>query len=159
MARLLIALAGLALASGCSVSAPPAELQGLWSAGPAACAEGVGVRFNADAIVAAYQDQHEVLFARPRYEVLAGESFRVRIEYKLPRRTGAPRVAGARGVLIVSQAEDGRLAAESHALMDGRTGAARLRMRDDPATSLLALEPCGARGGRSVGLRGLTSMR
>jgi len=155
MARVLFALAALAFASGCGASAPPAELGGLWSSGPAACAADVGVRFTSRAIVAAYQDQNETLFARPRYQVLAREPFRVRIEYRLPRR--ASRASDGRGVLVVLQAEDGRLEAESHAMLDGRTGAARLRMQDDPAMSLLALAPCGPRGGRSVGLRGLTA--
>jgi len=157
MARMLIALASLTLAAGCGPApAPPLELDGLWSAGPAACSEDVGVRFTAEAIVAAYQDQEETLFAAPRYAVLDGDPFRVRIEYRLPR-AGGRGVAGARGVLVLAQAEDGALSAESHALLDGRTGAARLRLRDDPATKLLALEPCGPRRGRGVGLRGLTA--
>lgn len=155
---MLIALAGLALASGCGgASAPPAELGGLWSATPAACAAGVGVRFTERAIVAAYQDQNETLFARPRYEVLAGDIFRVRIEYALPHRAGGARVAGGRGVLVLAQGADGRLAAETHAILDGRTGAARLRLEGDSAKTLLALGPCGQRSGRSVGLRGLTA--
>jgi len=157
MARLLIALASLTLAAGCGAApAPPIELDGLWSAGPAACSEDVGVRFTPDAIVAAYQDQQEILFAAPRYEVLGDEPFRVRIEYRLPH-AGVRGVAGARGVLVLAQADDGALSTESHALLDGRTGAARMRLKDDPATTLLALEPCGPRRGRGVGLRGLTA--
>ncbi len=156
MARVLIALSLLTLACGCGAPAPPSALAGLWSPGPAACEAQVGVRFTARAIVAAYQDQSETLFAQPRYQVLPGEPFRVRIEYALPRRAGAPRVAGAHGVLVLALGGDGALAAESHALMDGRTGAARVRLEDDPAQSLLALRPCGPRPGRATGLRGLS---
>lgn len=157
MARVLFALAALALASGCGgASAPPVELDGLWSSGPAACAADVGVRFTPGAIVAAYEDQSETLFAQPQYQVVSNEPFRVRIEYRLPRRPGGGGVAGARGVLVVAETEDGRLMAESHSMRDGRTGAARMRMKDDPAFALLALEPCGPRRGRSPGLRGLT---
>lgn len=154
---MFIALVGLAFAAGCSPPAPPAELQGLWSAGPAACAEHVGVRFTPHAIVAAYQEQTETLFARPRYEVLTQEPFRVRIEYQLPQRVRAAGAIGGRGVIVLAQAEDGRIEAESHALLDGRTGAARMRMQNDPAVSLFTLEPCGPTRGRGVGLRGLTS--
>ena len=71
-------------------------------------------------------------------EVLAGEPLRVRIEYALPRRTGAPHVAGAHGVLVLAFGADGALHAESHTLMDGRTGAARVRLEDDPAQTLLS---------------------
>lgn len=156
MARFLIALGLLALACGCGASAPPAALSGLWSPGPAACEAQVGVRFTPRAIVAAYQEQSETLFASPRYEVLAGESLRVRIEYALPRRTGAPHVAGAHGVLVLAFGADGALHAESHTLMDGRTGAARVRLEDDPAQTLLSLRPCGPRPGRATGLRGLS---
>jgi hypothetical protein len=157
MARLFFALVALTLASGCGGgSAPPAELGGLWSAGPAACAAGVGVRLESDAIVAAYQDQSETLFARPRYAVLEHDDLsRVRIESALPRRPGGPRVGG-RGVLVLAQAPDGRIAADSHTLLDGRTGAARLQLEDDPAFTLLALQPCGGPRGRG-GLRGLTA--
>jgi hypothetical protein len=82
MARLILALASLAFAAGCSAgAAPPAELGGLWSAGPAACDAGVGVRFEADAIVISYQNQDETLFLQPRYSVHeSAEAFRVRIE-------------------------------------------------------------------------------
>lgn len=157
MARLLFAFAALALASGCGgASAPPAELDGLWSSGPAGCEADVGVRFTEHAIVAAYEDQNETLFAHPRYDVIDTEPFRVRIEYQLPRRPGGGGVAGARGVLVVMETDDGRLMAERHAMLDGRTGAARMRMKEDPALALLALEPCGPRRGRSPGLRGLT---
>lgn len=154
MARMWIALAGLALAAGCSAaSRPPAELDGLWSSGPAACAEGVGVRFLSDAIVAAYQDQRETLFARPRYAVLEdGQTFRVRIEYSMPSGR-----AYGRGVLVVERANDGGLAAQTHALMDTRTGAAHMRLQDDPAKALLALHPCGPQHGRRGGLRGLST--
>ena len=45
------------VASACAGPAhPPAELNGLWSSGPAACAAGVGVRFGPDKIEIVYQD-------------------------------------------------------------------------------------------------------
>lgn len=155
MARLMIALAGLALAAGCSAgAAPPAELGGLWSAGPAACEAGVGVRFAPGAIVASYQGQNETLFLQPRYQVLAdNDAFRVRIEYALP---GGARVGG-RGVLVLALNEDGSLTPETHTMLDARTGAARTRLIDDPAKALLALSPCGPARGRGVGLRGFTA--
>lgn len=153
MARTLLALALAGLAAGCGgVQAPPPALHGLWGPGPAACEAGVGVRFTAGAIVAAYQDQAEPLFAAPRYEVLSADPFRVRIEYRLPAGPG-----GGRGVLVLVQDEAGRLSAETHALLDARTGAARLRLEGDPAARLMALEPCGPRPGSATGLRGLSA--
>jgi len=146
MARAAFALLGLVLA-GCAGARPPEELTGLWSAGPAACAAGVGVRFGAHAIEAVYQDETELLFARPKYEIQdIGRNFRVRILYDLPGR-------GGEGVMVLARQEDGSLAPEGHALLDGRTGAARVRIQDDPVEGLLTLEPCGAHPWREM-LRG-----
>lgn len=151
----LTALIGIALtAAGCSAARPPEELSGLWSAGPAACAAGVGVRFNADAIEVVYARQTEVLFERPRYHVEdGGDDFRVRILYDLPRMAGGARSLGAHGVLILARQADGSIAPETHNLLDARTGAARLRIADDPAQTALTLAPCGAHPWRQ-GLRG-----
>lgn len=151
----LTALIGMALtAASCSAARPPEELHGLWSAGPAACAAGVGVRFNADAIEVIYERQTEVLFARPRYHVEAGgDDFRVRIRYDLPHMPGGARSLGAHGVLILARQADGSIAPETHTLVDVRTGAARLRIADDPARTVLTLEPCGAHPWREA-LRG-----
>lgn len=152
MARMLIALTLAGLAAGCGgINAPPPALHGLWGPGPAACEAGVGVRFTAGAILAAYQDHAEPLFSAPRYKVLSEDPFRVRIDYRLPAGPG-----GGRGVLVLVQDEAGRLSAATHALLDARTGAARLRLEGDPAVRLMALEPCGPRPGGAAGLRGLS---
>lgn len=144
-ARQLIFLVGL-LAIGCAPSRPPAELAGLWSSGPAACSAGVGVRFRANAIEAVYAGGDEVLFKRPRYAVEpSGQSFQVRITYDLPVLPGGARSAGAHGVLVLRQQPDGSLAAMRHALSDTRTGAVRVRLENDPAARLLALQPCDLR--------------
>jgi hypothetical protein len=143
MARPPLALLGLALA-GCA-DAPPQELGGLWSAGPAACAAGVGVRFRADAIEAVYDREVETLFAHPRYQVEPhGEAFRVRIVYDLPQLPGGASAPGSHGVLILARQADGSIAPEYHAMVDGRTGAVRMRIVNDPAALLLSLQPCGA---------------
>jgi len=148
MARAAFALLGLVLA-GCAGARPPEELTGLWSAGPAACAAGVGVRFRADVIEAVYDDETELLFAHPKYEIQdSGERFRVRILYDLPGGR-----AGGRGVVVLARQADGSLAPEGHALLDGRTGAARVRLQNDPVDGLLTLEPCGAHPWREM-LRG-----
>lgn len=143
--RPLLAVLGLAL-TGCAGAHPPEALDGLWSAGPAACASGVGVRFRADAIEAVYDDEVEILFERPRYEIETetSEAFQVRIVYDLPRPRGGSRVVGAHGVLTLARQPDGGIAPVAHALMDGRTGAARVRLVNDPAAALMTLEPCGA---------------
>jgi hypothetical protein len=134
------------LGSACAEpSTPPAELVGLWSAGPAACAAGVGVRFEADEIRVVYEDETQTLFDRPRYNLESGgETFRVRITYALPRVTGGARVAGAHGVLVLARQPSGGLAPVMHTIMDGRTGSARMRIADDPAVQALTLAPCGA---------------
>lgn len=157
--RWIIAWLGLSLAAGCGgAEAPPEELNGLWSAGDAACAAGVGVRFTSEAIQAVYEDHRETLFDQPRYEVQnAGDDFRVRIVYELPRITGSPQRTGAHGVLVL--ARDGRgLTPAAHNVIDGLTGTAHLRIADDPAVTTLTLQPCGRHPWRED-LRGLTAQR
>lgn len=135
---------------------PPAELDGLWSAGPAACAAGVGVRFNADAIEVIYEDETQTLFARPRYSLENdGEAFRIRIMYDLPHVVGGAHVAGAHGVLVLTRKPDGSIAPLAHSIVDARTGAARMRIAEDPAVQALTLIPCGTQG-RREDLRGRT---
>lgn len=154
--RAIIAGLSLVLMSGCSGGTkPPVELDGLWSASAPACAAGVGVRFRANAIEAVYRNDHQTLFAQPRYAVeSAGEDFRVRITYQLPQIAGGVRTAGAHGVIILVRRADG-IAPEAHNLIDPRTGAARLRIDDDPATTALTLQPCGTHPWRrDEGLRG-----
>lgn len=156
-ARSILALVGAALtAVACSGSRPPAELSGLWSAGQAACAAGVGVRFASRAIEAVYRDQAETLFERPRYEVEERGTtvFRVRVTYQLPRLAGGVRVAGAHGVLVLARQPGGGIAPVSHTLIDARTGAARQRIVDDPAVTVLTLQPCGDHPWRDDELRG-----
>lgn len=157
MLRAAIALLGVLLA-GCAGARPPEELSGLWSAGPAACAAGVGVRFRNDAIEAVYGDEAETLFDQPHYEIEERNesAFRVRIVYRLPRVAGGARSVGGHGVLILARQQDGSIAPEAHTLMDGLTGAARVRIINDPATALLSLEPCGAHPWRED-LRGRVS--
>lgn len=141
--RAIIAWLGVALAAGCARSAPPPELDGLWSPSEAACAAGVGIRFTPEAIEAVYHGEAEVLFAAPVYDLeRGGEAFRVRITYALPRPVGGAAVVGARGVLVLERA-GGRLEAAAHNLIDHRTGAARLRIEDDPAMMTMSLQPCG----------------
>ena len=143
-ARLIIAWLGLSLAAACGSAAPPAELNGLWSAGQAACDAGVGIRFRSRAIEAIYQDGRQTLFDRPRYHVEAdGDDFRIRIVYDLPRLAGGARTVGAHGVLVLARTATGGLTPSAHNLIDGRTGTARIRIGEDPAVAALTLEPCG----------------
>jgi len=155
MARARTHLALLALAlTGCSGGGPPAELSGLWSAGPAACAAGVGVQFGAGAIAAIYDRHRETLFDQPTYQVESQSGdFRVRILYPLPTQPGGARSAGAHGELMLVRDADGGLRPSSHTLVDPRTGSVRMRIVDDPAMSALTLRPCGRHHG-SEGLRG-----
>lgn len=140
--KTLLAASILALGS-CGSDGPPAELSGLWSAGPAACAAGMGVRFEGDKIDAVYDGERETLFERPRYRVEArGEQFRVRVLYDLPHQAGGVESAGAYGVLVLARDKDGWLRSASHNLIDARTGTARLRIAGDPTLSF-ALQPCG----------------
>jgi hypothetical protein len=145
MKRAAALLLSLCLAPACAGPAPaPAELAGLWSAGPAACAAGVGVRFNADEILVVYEDETQTLFDHPRYNLeSSGGSFRVRITYELPRVTGGVRVAGAHGVITLVRQPNGGLAPIAHSISDVRTGAARVRLSDDPIVRALTLSPCG----------------
>ena len=145
MQRATALLSLLCLASACAQpSHPPAELAGLWSAGPAACAAGVGVRFEPDAIEVVYEDETQTLFDHPRYKLEgSGETFRVRITYQLPRVTGGARVAGAHGVLVLARRANGTIAPVMHTISDARTGSARMRIGDDPATQAMTLTPCG----------------
>lgn len=90
-----------------------------------------------------HEEQKETLFARPRYVVeRAGDDFRVQVTYDLPHFSGGARDPGARGVLVLVRRPDGALAPISHILLDGRTGAARLRIANDPAAALLTVQPC-----------------
>jgi hypothetical protein len=159
MARAPFILAALALcsAAGCAPAPPPPELNGLWSAGAAACDAGVGIRFSANAIEAIYEDERAVLFNKPRYAVEStGDTFRVRIDYALPRPVGGVAVVGAHGVVVLERRADGSLAPAAHNLIDGRTGAARMRLTDDPAVRALTLQPCGRHPWRED-LRGLST--
>lgn len=142
--RLFIAWLGLSVAGGCGAPhPPPPELSGLWSANPAACEAGVGVEFRTNAIQAVYDDERRTLFENPRYEVEASDdAFRVRIIYDLPELAGGARSAGAYGALVLQQVGAG-IAPVSHTLIDPRTGAARLRIANDPAMRALSLTPCG----------------
>ena len=158
MARVAKIIAGLSLSlclgvAGCTPPAPPNELSGLWSATPLACATGVGVRFEPDTIAMVYRDKSEVLFARPRYQRLAGDDFRVRVIYRLPHVAGGAGDPGAHGVFVLGRRADGAIAPLTHNLLDGRTGAARLRIAGDPAATLLTLSPCDP-SGSATGLRG-----
>lgn len=154
-ARPLLTALSLVLAlAGCGGAQRPEELAGLWSAGPAACAAGVGVQFGDHAIAAVYESQHETLFDRPRYQVEGeGADFRVRILYDLPHRPGGARSTGAHGVLVLKRGANGVLSGATHNLVDPRTGSARLRIDNDPALSAMSLEPCGAHPWRET-LRG-----
>ncbi|MGE0740602.1 MAG: hypothetical protein AB7O98_04605 [Hyphomonadaceae bacterium] len=154
---LIALLSAAVLAAGCTGARAPRELAGLWSAGPAACAAGVGVRFRNDAIEAVYDRQVETLFEHPRYHVEeGGEGFRVRVTYELPRLAGGARSVGAHGVLVLARQPNGKIAPMRHTLVDPRTGAARMRIAGDPAARLLTLEPCGPDHPWRQGIRGRT---
>jgi hypothetical protein len=155
--RLIIAWLGLSLMAACNRAAPPVELDGLWSAGPAACDAGVGIRFRPKAIEAIYEDGRQTLFDHPRYQVVSGgDAFRVRITYQLPRVAGGARTVGAHGVLVLERSDSGGIEPTEHTLIDGLTGAARVRLNDDPAITALTLQPCGRHPWRED-LRGLTT--
>ena len=145
MQRVAALLFLICLAPSCAAPVrPPSELDGLWSAGPAACAAGVGVRFKADRIEVVYEDATETLFDHPRYKLeSSGDTFRVRITYDLPRVTGGARVAGAHGVVVLARQPNGGIAPVTHSIIDARTGSARLRIANDPAVTALTLSPCG----------------
>jgi hypothetical protein len=116
----------------------------------------VGVRFGARAIEVVYEDETQTLFARPRYSLEeSGETFRVRITYDLPRVAGGAHVAGAHGVIVLARKPDGFIEPLAHSIVDARTGAARLRIAEDPAVQALTLTPCGTQGWRE-NLRGRT---
>lgn len=151
---LLFVLWATLASAGCVRSNPPAELAGLWSSGPAACAAGVGVRFGADAIDVVYDDEAEPLFQRPRYEVFGEGAFRVRITYDLPRVTGGASVAGARGMIVLAEGPDGGIAPIGHSLIDARTGSAHVRFVHDPAVQALTLRPCEGASWPDEDLRG-----
>ncbi len=103
------------------------------------------MRFGAEAIEVVYEDETQTLFDHPRYKLeSSGETFRVRIIYDLPRVTGGARVAGAHGVLVLARQPDGSIAPVTHSISDARTGAARMRIAEDPAVQALTLAPCGA---------------
>jgi hypothetical protein len=145
MARGRIILAALSLAClvGCARASAPTELSGLWSASQPACAAGVGVRFQADAIEAVYENERQTLFENVSYKVeRRGNAFRARITYDLPRLAGGAHTAGAHGVIVLVR-RDGGVAPESHNLVDPRTGAVRVQLDNDPVQTLLTLEPCG----------------
>lgn len=148
-------LLSLAVATASCAAPPPEELAGLWSAGPAACAMGVGVRFGADAIEVVYPERTDVLFERPRYEPeREGEAFRVRITYDLPRLPGGAASVGAHGVITLARSSDGGIIPAAHMLADPRTGAVRARIVDDPAVEALTLLPCEGVPTPELALRG-----
>jgi hypothetical protein len=134
-----------ASSSGCGAAlGPPPELLGLWSAGPAACAAGVGLSFDNNAVQARVDDVREPLFEQPIYRRMGvGDAFRVRIDYQLPHAAGPTRVGG-RGALVLERGPEGRLRPVSHMMVDPLTGSARIRIKDDPVLSSLDLRPCGA---------------
>jgi hypothetical protein len=115
----------------------------------------VGVRFGKEAIAAVYDNERETLFKHPRYSVESAndERFQVRIHYELPYRAGGARSTGAAGVLILERSAEGGLEVASHNLLDARTGAARVRIVNDPAVNVLRLQPCGDHSWR-MALRG-----
>jgi len=132
-----LAVLGLALAGCAAAAPPPAELGGLWSAQPAGCIAGEGVRFRANAIEAVYAQDVVTLYAHPRYVVEPGAAFRVRIVYDLPEVADGE--AGAQGVLVLERRPDGSIAPEG----DERASAGAMHLVNDTAT-LLTLQPCGA---------------
>jgi hypothetical protein len=126
---------------------------GLWSAGPAACAAGVGLSFDNNAVQARIGEDREALFENPIYRREGmGETFRVRIDYDLPHTQGVSQV-GPRGALVLTRGPEGRLRPVSHLMTDPMTGSVRMRIKDDPVMSSLDLKPCGHHAWNE-GLRG-----
>lgn len=139
--RASAAILTLCLASSaCAPSAPPRDLDGLWSAGPAACEAGVGLRFGADAIEAVYDGEAETLFDQPRYRTERRHgALYVRIRYELPSESAH---GASYGELVLRRRNDGWLTPVSNRWIDARTGAARLRIGDDPLKDALTVRPC-----------------
>ncbi len=137
----------LALTASCD-SGPPRALHGLWSAGPAACAAGVGLEFGEDAIAAVYGSEREALFVRPRYrESHTATGMRVSIDYELPQGRGME------GRLVLQRGDDGWLRPVSHLMRNKLTGAVRAPIGEDRTALALTVRPC-APDAWLAGLRG-----
>lgn len=132
-----LAILCLLLLSACTGGqAPPRQLAGMWSAGPAACAARIGLEFGPQAVEAVYVDEREALIVRPRYEVLQDEPFRVRIRYRLPA------ARGGEGVIELARGADGWLRPTAHRFENGLTGAVRLSIGQDPMLQAMTVRPC-----------------
>ena len=154
--RLAGALTLTCALAACADQGPPRELAGLWSAGPAACAADIGVRFEPGEVALRYApEQSQTLMESPRYALeRRGARLRVRISYRLPG-AGGDVARGARGVMVLERDNDGWLKVDSHLLEDTRTGAARVRLQDDPVARAFRLRQCGPNAWIE-GLRGMT---
>lgn len=130
-----------ALLLGCSSGgAPPRQLAGMWSAGPAACSARIGLEFGAEAIEAIYVDEREALVERPRYEVIQDEPFRVRIRYRLPGNAAVRR--SGEGIIDLERIRDGSLRPVAHRFENELTGAVRLSIGADPMVQAMTVRPC-----------------
>lgn len=136
MWRALLLCGLIGLTAGCDAG-PPRALHGLWSAGPAACAAGVGLEFGEDAIAAVYGSERETLFVRPRYsESHVGGAMQVAIDYELPQG------GGMEGRLVLRRGDDGWLRPVSHLMRNKLTGAARAPIGEDRTALALTVRPC-----------------
>lgn len=154
MRRALAALALFCLA-GCD--GPPKELAGVWSAGPAACAAGVGLEFGARSIDAIYAGERQILFHNPRYAVEHGaDGLRISVIYDAP--PAGQDDQRVRGMFVLERGDDGWLRPRGRRLEDPRTGTVRVRIGDDPLTTALAVRRCGP-DSFIPGLRGRSAAR
>lgn len=114
------AVVALCLALAACAPRGPDVLAGLWSRSPEACAQGAGVRFEADAVRVYYGRSDRALLVAPAYEIeRRKEGVRIRIAHgeAMDRRT-----------LVLERRPDDTLRAVTHAFADKGTGAVSLRL-------------------------------
>jgi hypothetical protein len=132
LALLLACIAGCAGPSG-----PPRLLEGNWARGVAACRAELFVRFEAQKVVALYDDTPTTLLK----EVAYGASWpqgraELTLTYTLPDRPGGVRGPRQRGVIVLEGLEQGRTLVRAQRFTDPETGALRAPL--DPEDGALA---------------------
>lgn len=122
-------------ATACAPQPAPDLLAGAWGRSEAACRAGVIARFDPDAVRLVFDDEPQVLLARPRYAM--DESGRITIRFATPD-------GGGEGIVVLDGAEEGRLRLVARRYLDQRTGAmaATLDPQDDALAVTLSLVRC-----------------